>query len=201
MYCTKDEVRRRASGGSGSGGSATTTALLDAELDALIVQASRYLDLVCGVEPEYFEAAGPTATNKTIYGDGSSYLRLPPYVAGTLYTTLSLPNGYTAPTFIERDGYLVLASSGVAVSAIAPWPSTYGWYVGVPFTISARWGWVATPDDVKMAVIELVINLWRETDPATVKLINLEGQPLREKMPPRVWEVCRRYRARGVSFV
>lgn len=201
MYCELAEVRRRATGGSGSGGSATTTALPDAELTALILQASRFFDLVCGVDPEYFEAAGPTATEKTVYGDGTNFLKLPPYVAGTLDTDLSLPDGYTVPTFIEREGYLVLASNGVDVSAIAPWPSAYGWYAGIPFTITARWGWAATPEDVTMAVIELVINLWRETDPATVKLINLEGQPLREKMPPRVWEIARRYRAKGVAFV
>lgn len=201
MYCTTTEVRRRASGGSGSGGSATTTALPEAELEALIVQASRYFDLVCGVDPEYFEAAGASATNKTVYGDGSNYLKVPPYVAGT-NTTLSLPEGYTVPTFIERDGYLILSSDGALTVRIAPFPSVYGgWYTGVPITISARWGWAATPEDVKMAVIELVINLWRETDPATVKLINLEGQPLREKMPPRVWEIARRYRAKGVAFV
>lgn len=202
MYCTKDEVRRRASGGSGSGGSATTTALPDAELDALIEQACRYFDLVCGVAPEYFEAAGASASNLTVYGEGSNYLRLPPYVEGTLNTALTLPEGYTVPTFIERDGYLILSSDGVLSVRIAPFPSVYGgWYTGVPITISAKWGYESTPEDVKMAVIELVLNLWRETDPASVKLVGLEGQPLRERMPPRVWEVARRYRAKGVAFV
>lgn len=203
MYCTLAEARRRASGGSGSGGSATTTALPDAELEALIEQASRYFDLVCGVEPEYFEAAGDSVSNLTVYGDGTHFLRLPPYVAGTLDTDITVPDGYTVPTFIEREGYLILSSSGVMLNRITPFPSPFygGWYSGVPITISAKWGFLETPEDVKMAVIELVLNLWRETDPAQVKLVGLEGQPLRERMPPRVLEVAKRYRMTGVAFV
>jgi hypothetical protein len=141
--------------------------------------------------------ADVVATNKTIYGSGLNYLPLPPYVPGSLSTTLTLPDGYTAPTFIERDGYLVLTSNGIA----PPFSYSSGWYLGVPITMSAIWGYEQTPEDVKLAVIELTINLLRETDPAQVKLVNIEGQPLREKLPPRVAEIAKRYRAKGVAFV
>lgn len=254
-YCTPPEVRRRA-----AKDSATTTSLPDAEALALIEQASRYFDLVCGVEPGYFDPAyypvweslhvhvvgdivtpttrnlhkyrvttagtsaasepvfptgsGATvvsgsvtfteygadvaATNKTIYGDGTNYLRLPPYVAGSLNTTLTLPEGYTAPTFIEKDGYLIFISNSVAPPFF---PNIYGWNSGIPVIASAIWGYAETPEDVKMAIIELVLNLWRETDPSQVKLVGIEGQPLRETMPPRVKEVARRYQLRlGVAF-
>ena len=203
-YCTKTEVRRRAFGGSGSGGSATTAALPDEELDALIEQASRFFDLECGVEPGYFEAAGDTATSKTIYGNGTNYLRLPPYVAGSLNTAITLPEGYTAPSFIEQNGFLVLTTS---TGVLPPFHYLHnccwaGWVAGVAVTVSARWGFEATPADVKMAVIELVINLWRETDPATLRLIDLERQPLRERVPPRSLEVAKKYRMRsGAVFV
>lgn len=189
-------------GGSGAGGTGTTTALPEAELTALIEQASRYFDQLCGVPPEYFEAADTTASNKTFYGDGTNYLHVGPYVAGSLNTTLTYPDGYTALTFTERDEYLIVNSSGVlppfARFTNAQWP---GWYQGVPITISAKWGYEETPADVVMAVIELVINLERETDPASLKLKDLEGQPLREKAPPRTLEVARRYRMKGVAFV
>lgn len=199
-YCTPIEVRRRMSGGSGSGGSATTTALPTAELDALIEQASRMFDLECGVPERYFNPVEiPIATYRTFYGDGTNYLKLPPYVPGTLNSTITLPDGYTAPTFTERDGYLIFNNNGVLppfLSYCSP-----GWHAGVSVIVSAVWGYSEIPADVKMAVIELVINLHRETDPATVKLINLEGQSLREKIPPRVWEIAKRYRANGVVFV
>lgn len=155
--------------------------------------------------------ADVVATNKTVYGDGTSYLKLPPYVAGTLNTTLTLLEGYTAPTFIERNGYLLFTTSnGLAppFSYALDWFSGYpfpfsqsGWYLGVPIIISAVWGYETTPEDIKMAVIEMTINLWRETDPANLKLVNIDNQPLRERMPPRVSEVAKRYRVKGVAFV
>jgi hypothetical protein len=192
------------SGGSGAGGSATTTALPPAELEALIEQASRIIDLECGVPEGYFNPAPiPIATSKTFYGNGTNYLQLPPYIEGSLNTTLTLPDGYTAPTFTEKDGFLVLNSSGVlppfsGFSNVC-WP---GWYSGVGITVSAIWGFRETPADIKLAVIELVINLCRETDPASLKLTNLEGQALRETLPPRVKEIVRKYRPRiGVAFV
>lgn len=257
MYCTTTEVRRRASGGSGSGGSATATALPDAELRALIEQASRYFDLACGVKPGYFESAyhpvwesthpyevgdivTPTTRNSHIYrvttagtsgaseptfptssaatvisgtvtftehgadvvassrvcrGNGTNYIQLDPYVPSSL--TITYPEGYTLPTYDERDGYLIFTSGNFG----PPFIDSVGWYQGIAITASAIWGFDGVPSDVKAMIIEFVINLWRETDPAAVKLINLEGQPLREKMPPRVWELCRRYRAKGVAFV
>jgi len=203
-YCTPLEVRRRMFGGSGSGGSATTTALPQAELEALIEQASRMFDLVCGVSPGYFNAAPiPIATSRTIYGEGTSYLRLPPYVPGSLNTTLTVPTNYTAPSFIEKDGFLVLVdSNGIAPQGIWRYPPYItGWWEGVGITVSAIWGFLETPADIRMAIIELVINLKRETDPAELKLTDIEGQPLREKLPPRVAEVARRYRPQvGAAF-
>lgn len=190
-------------GGAGSGGSGTPAALPEPELEALIEQASRYLDLVCGVPARYFNpSAYPFATSQTFYGDGTNYLRLPPYVAGTLNTTLTLPDGYTAPTFTERDGFLVVNSSGVLP------PFRYfnhawwqGWYSGVAVIVSAIWGFQDADAAIKMATIELVINLVRETDPANVKLINIEGHTLREKMPPRVEAIAKKYRFKtGVAF-
>ena len=198
-YCTSEEVRRRAHGGSASGGTATTTALPDAELDALIEQASRFFDLECGVEPEHFEPATGAASARTFYGDGTGFLRLDPFVPGTLSATITMPDGYTVPEYVERNGYLVRSSTTVLINtrySADPWP------IGVPITVTAEWGYEATPADVKMAVIELVLNLWRETDPVNVKLVNLEGQPLREKMPPRVAQVAKRYRGgKAPAFV
>lgn len=195
-YCSLLEVRRRAAGGSGSGGSGTTNALPNAELEALIEQASRMLDLACGVVPGYFNPSPiPIATTKTVYGGGINYLQLEPYIPGSL--TITYPDGYTLPTYYERDGYLVFTSGGFG----PPFRFGTGWQEGIAITASAIWGFRETPADIKMAVIELVLNLWRETDPAQQKLVNLDGMALRERMPPRVGEIARRYRAKGVAFV
>jgi hypothetical protein len=148
--------------------------------------------------------ADVVASNRTFYGDGTNYLRLDPYVAGSLNTTITMPDGYTAPDFIQRDGYLVFTTSDGVLPPFRHFHNCawQGWTSGVAVTISAIWGYEATPADVKLAVIELVLNLWRETDPAAVKLVGLEGQPLREKIPPRVLEIAKKYRFKtGVAFV
>jgi hypothetical protein len=165
----------------------------------IIERASRIFDLVCGVAPEYFEpvASGAVATSRTFYGNAGNYLKLPPYVPGSI-TTVSFPTGYTALTYIERDGYLIRATDGLLASQYV---TPIGWYEGVPIIVTAIWGHEETPADVKHAVIELAINLIRETDPAEVKLVGVEGQPLREKLPPRVYEIARQYRARTGVFI
>lgn len=266
MYVAPIEVREVATAMTDAPKSAASpTAIPATALTTLIERASRMFDLVCGVEPGYFESAyypvweplhvyvvgdiitpttrnlhkyrvsstaGPSgtsdsvehvwptgsgatvssgtvifteygadvvATNKTIYGNGLNYLKLPPYVPGTLNATLTYPAGYTAITFIESGGYLVQTSTDGVRAPFLNYSS--GWYGGAPITASAIWGWEETPEDVKLAVIELVINLWREVDPVNAKLVNLDGGLLREKLPPRVKEIARRYRGKGVAFV
>src|SRR5687768_13780931 len=168
MYVTKEEFR-----GAGSMPvvqQATPAALPDGELDDLIEKASRYFDLVCGVAPGYFEAAGATATAtaRTFYGNGTNFLRLDRYVPGSLNATLTYPEGYTALDYAERDGYLVITdSTGILSSRSLTFCN--GWYCGVPIVVTAKWGFQATPADVKLAVIELAANLWSELDPKHLK--------------------------------
>jgi hypothetical protein len=189
-YCTIAEVRRRAV-------QATEGTLTDAELAALIEEASRYFDLQCGVTPGYFNPSPyPVATERTFYGDGTHYLRVDSYVDGSI-TAVDLPAGYTAPDYVIRNGYLVRTGSDHVLPSTHRWGVwwPYGvWEEGIAVTIEAIWGVGSTPADVRMAVIELVINLWRETDPATLNLLDLERQPLRERLPPRVMEVVKKYR-------
>ena len=199
MYATVAEFR--GSGSMSPTAQATTTALPDAQVETLIERASRFFDLLCGVAPGYFEPADVSPSNRTFYGNGTHFLKLDQYVPGSLNATLTYPDGYTSLDFIERDGYLVLTDSTGVVATHTSGRDFYGWYARVPITVSARWGLSATPADVKLAVIELAINLWRELDPANVKLVNLEGQPLREKYPPRVWEIARRYRVNSGVLV
>jgi hypothetical protein len=188
-YCSIAEVRRRAV-------QATESAVSDEELTALIEQASRYFDLECGVPSRHFGPSSyPIATERTFYGDGIHYLKLDAFVEGSI-TAVDLPADYTAADYVIRNGYLVRTGTDHILPSVHNhtwWPSGM-WQEGVAVTITAVWGYSETPADVRMAVIELVINLWRETDPATLNLLDLERQPLRERLPPRVMEVVKKYR-------
>lgn len=185
-YCTIKEVR------------AVGTQLANCDddtLNAQIERCSRFFDHLCGVSDQFFEKSTTEPSTRMFYGDGTSYLRLDPYVAGSL--SISVPSGYEAPTYIERNGYLLLTTRdvGAIVSQLPPWCMGTGWWSGLPITVTARWGYAATPADVKLAIIEMVINVLRETDPANLNLLDLERQPLREKYPPRVKQVADFYRA------
>jgi hypothetical protein len=203
MYVIADEVKEAGAQIS----SAAPVSATENHLNDLIERASRYFDLVAGVTPGFFEASTGAATVRTFYGDGTNYLKLDKYVEGSLNATIVVPDGYTAPTFIERDGYLVLVTEdvGAVISSLPPfahwWRDGRGWWAGLPITVTAKWGYAQTPADVKMAIIEMVINLLRETDPASLNLLDLERQPLREWMPPRVRAVAERYRMQGAVLV
>jgi hypothetical protein len=135
---------------------------------------------------------------RTFYGDGTTKLRIDPYIAGTLNTTITVPDGYTAPEFIEKEGFLVRTVNGVIVD---PTYGGYyglfgacGWIKGLPVTATALWGWNGTPEDIKLATIELAVNLYREVDPANMKLTGMDGASLREALPPRVKGVIAEYK-------
>lgn len=134
--------------------------------------------------------ADVVASARTFYPGGLNHLKLDPYVAGTL-TGLTVPSGYETPYYVQRGGYLIRTGSDYVLPVTT---SDWIWNAGVPVTVTAKWGFSETPADVRQAVIELVINLWREVDPASQKLVNLDGMALRESLPPRVREIARHRR-------
>lgn len=139
--------------------------------------------------------ADVVATERAFYGDGTNILKLDPYVPGSLSTTISVPENYTAPDFIALNGYL-FRSSDTGIPNSAGHYFNYGWMARVPVTVIAKWGYESTPADVKAAIIELAINLWREVDPATAKLSGMDGSIRREAIPPRVKEIAKFYRVK-----
>lgn len=186
-YCTRDQVRALAQGMTSSGAPPASDSLVD----DLIERISRLFDLECGVSNGYFEANTAAASARTFYGEGIYRLKLDPYVAGSL-TSVTLPDGYSAPDYVERDGYLIRTSADHVLPSMMWWRwYWWGWDIGVPVTVTAKWGFSATPPEVQGAIIEWVINVWRETDPAGIKLVGLDGQVLRETVPPRVAEVIK----------
>lgn len=135
--------------------------------------------------------ADVVATARTFYPEGLNYLKLDPYVSGTLSAIVTVPDGYESPYFVERNGFLIRTGSDHVLPVK---PFDWVWNAGVPITVTAKWGFAETPADVRQATIELTINLWREVDPATAKLVGVEGIIQRESLPPRVREIAKHRR-------
>ena len=198
-YCTHTEVREVATQITPTG---SPVAWTNDVLNKLIERASRLFDMECGVDPGFFEAAGNTPAARVFYGSGTNFLQLPPYVAGSLNSTLSYPESYSALEFAERGNsergaFLVRTEGGI----LNPGPIG-GWYEGVPITVTAIWGFAAPPADVKHAIIKLVIHICRTIDPTMLKLLVLDGQPLfQDRMPKDVTELAKKYRYREAVLV
>lgn len=194
-YCSASEVREVATQITAT---AAPTAWTNDVLGKLIERASRLFDIECGVEAGFFQASGnPAGAERIIYGDGTNFLKLPPYVPGTLNATLGYPDGYSELEFAERGGFLVRTESGILNAHNAG-----GWYEGVPVSVTAKWGFAETPADVRHAIIKLVIHICRTVDPTQLKLLVLEGQPLfQDRMPKDVIELAKKYRWREAVLV
>lgn len=148
--------------------------------DKLGKRASRLFEIMCYVPVGYFHPGTGEPEARVFYGTGSVYLFLPPHY-GTL--TLSMPTAYTAPEWVDVEGALRTKSSdGVIFEPLASnrtfWPS------GVAVTVTAKWGFEAIPEDVKEAVIELAVAMFRSKDQAFMKAVDLQNNVLITKVVP-----------------
>lgn len=158
-----------------------------------VTSASRMFDRLCGVDDNYFAAAGVSATNKVILGNGLTILKLPPFVGGLgvvtyedgtdeeeiVDTDLFTLKGTSPNQFLET--YRKNSLSGFDyLDYVREFDSNWGWFnrstwiENKSYTISARWGFTAIPDDVKAAVIQIAISLMSDLD--TAKTERLESK-------------------------
>lgn len=149
-------------------------------LDPLSKRASRLFEIMCYVPTGYFFPGSGNLEARTFYGTGSVYLLLPPYY-GAL--TVTMPSAYTVPDYAEIEGALRTKSSDGVLFEPTAYNRTY-WPNGVAITVTTRWGFQAVPEDVKEAVIELTVAMFRSKDQAFMKAINLESNTLIAKMVP-----------------
>lgn len=148
------------------------------------------------------------ATDQIVYGDGTQFLRLPPYIPGSIVVDgVVMPSGYTVPDYAEKDGFLlvkgttdgVLLSPGYYPDGWGDYFISGGWGSGVPITVTAKWGYDGVPADIKQVVIELAIKLWRLLDPAVAQTSDIPVAPVEPS--PLSQAIIDRYRVRKAAFV
>lgn len=161
--------------------------------DALRVRASRMFDILAYVGEDFFQAGSDTAESRTFYGTDSVYLYLPPYYD---LVSVTMPSSYTVPSYAEIDGCLRTKSSDGILFEPNAWNRTV-WASGVPITVTAKWGFRAIPDNVKQAVAELIIAVWRTKDSAFLKAVDLDTrQVLVNAIPERTKLIANYYQSR-----
>lgn len=193
----------------------------------ILKRASRLFDRYCGLPDGYFDrvASSTAATTRYFYGDGTDFLKIDPYLTATT-PTVTLPTGFSTMTWIEANplattkarhtnaGEFFLirtygddASRSSALSGnqesidFASGMTSIGWPAGIRATVSAKWGWLAVPDDVREAVLETTIAIWRNKDQAFARAVAIDGNILiNDVMPPRARLIADRYRLGKVLF-
>lgn len=175
-YCTYEQVEKQLF---------NADAAEKGQVEAYLASASRMIDRMVEVDDGHFDVAADAASERTLYGSGTEYLRLPPFVGTITANDVAYDDtGLTAPAFTVRGGKFLVAAIG------------YCWKADEPITVSARWGFAAIPDEINQACIELVIAMWRTSDVARERVVSDNGdeQFRVAKIPLRTKEVCERWR-------
>lgn len=148
---------------------------IDAKLQRVLDRASRMIDTYLG-----FSLPALATDEQIVYGDGTDYLTLPPFAAGSI-TEITAPASYTVPDYIEGDGVLIVTRSdltGALYSSQALAGRLYypqgGWLAGVPYTVAATFG-TTRQDDLVEACLEIAVDLWRFRDAGSIKMVGVEG--------------------------
>lgn len=146
----------------------------DARIQLCLDAATALIDTELGHD----WAAGVVGT-EVVYGDGSAELEPPAFVAGSV-TAVSAPSGYSVPTYAEVDGRLVVADASGIIYRPPFYPYPWGYYTqrwlpGVPYTVSATYGWGEAPDDIKQACLEIAIAMYRGRDAGYSDVVGTAG--------------------------
>lgn len=199
----------------------------DAILGAILTRVSRIFDTYCGLPPNYFAKGDPVqvASARKFWGDGTDYLKLDPLLS-TPAPTISMPSGFTNPPFLQSNPYQnarlqqigefflvrVYGDNESRYSALnegrdyffaefANQVDYVGFPAGIRVTVTAKWGWDNVPDDVKEAVLETTVAIFRNKDQAFARVVNLEtSQVFNDVMPPKAKMIADRYRLGKAMF-
>jgi hypothetical protein len=163
-----------------------------ATLSQMLTRASRAIDAYTRRHADAYAPAAAEAAPQIFYGEGQPVLLLPEFVVGSV-STVTAPTGYMPEGFTEfrrreastgslRVGLHTATTDGIRTPRV-------GWTKGVPFTVTARWGFEAIPPDVTEACLQLVTRWWRAKDEAFAGVIGDLSQQraiLERGFPPGV---------------
>ena len=145
---------------------------------------------MCEVNENFFAKAENDVSEKTLSGAGTSLLRLPPYIAGTLEAVETEGVEFEINYFRE---------SGKPPVQFLYAPSNIYFAENEQYVLTAKWGFAEIPADIQQATVAMAIKMFRETDAATVKMSDTENQTT-QNVPPFVRDICEQYRKMNLYF-
>lgn len=178
--------------------------------DDLATGASRMFDKLAEVEDDYFaqgDVVDPvTYSVKNFIGDGTAYLKLPPFIALNPVDPVTINNGTillpsystsNVPEYVAVDKHLVVLSrttGGYFGSYFDGRNRFTGWPERSQIKVSANWGWSAIPKDVQIATAKIALHNWRISDPVNADNTEAVSEAIIDGLPASVWAIVEKYR-------
>lgn len=168
----------------------------------LAESASRLFDRACDVEDGFFGKAGVSAAEKTVQSNGTAYLRLPPFVEGSITGIIEVSPSSVETLLSESADYDLRESYLIRKTSIGSFIFRSFYDRSVKYKITARFGFPDIPADVRQAVIEQALMLWRRKDLAFTELSGVSTAVAQAAYSPTFQVVSEKYRAlySGIVF-
>jgi len=139
--------------------------------------ASRLFDLLCDVEENFFASANADPSDLTFDGNDIDMLRLPPFVANSITQVLIDDEVFDADDYKLRKEFLIYKDGTFDRDS--------------EIVVTARWGFIAIPPEVKLVVQELANYLFRNKDPMFAKISDVE---IETELSPTTNAIIKKFR-------
>ena len=122
----------------------------------LAAATSRLFDRAAEVADGFFAVQQGAAIEKTFISNGTKYVRLSPYLPGTIelvqWSGSNSETEINESDYYEKDGFLIFGDYYFTRLYLDPLSK---------IKVTAKFGFAAIPADVTQAVIEQALMLWR----------------------------------------
>jgi hypothetical protein len=154
--------------------------------DLLAGAVSRMFDRECEVPDGFFSAAAASGvTLKSYIANGTKFLRLFPYIAGSI-------------TIIDVDGDDIFE----AAAADREYRETADGYlvfdtipcIDTPIDVTARYGFASLAADIQQACLEQALAMWRKKDLSFAEMSGVSSAAITAEFSPTFSAVANRYR-------
>lgn len=158
-----------------------------AQLEEMITRASRRIDayVTDNTLTGYFAPSPQEPSVRKLRGRDVSFLHLPLHVAGSV-TAVTVPEPFQVPEFAyENDRLVCVDQYGIRTRRAR-------FVEGVPYSVTARWGFAAVPGEIEEACLQLVVRTFRAKDDGfsgVIGAIKRDGSMIERALPAPVKDI------------
>lgn len=152
--------------------------------DILAGAASRVFDQAAEVAENFFAPAEEEVSEKIFYANGTKYLKLSPFVADSITQVLDEDDTEIEDYRIE-DIFLVFDADQLQDKVLK---------------VTANWGFDTVPDDIKMAVVEQALFMWRRKDLSFAEMSGVNANSINAPLSPTCEFVANKYKQKYLNY-